>query len=118
VALNHEINHFASLSFLTQFSHIKTGDTPTTPATAYDVFTASANYGYKLTREWRTHLSYTYSQRNDQTGLARSSSILFGLTRDFTLLGKPPAAVQKTPSELAQEDLARAQQALPILTPF
>jgi hypothetical protein len=111
--LTHDINHYSSLTFLAQFSHLKTAVIATTGATASDVFTASANYGYKLTREWRTNLSYTYSQRNDQTGLARSSTVLFRLTRDFTLFGKPPEAVQKTPSELAQEDLARAQQALP-----
>jgi hypothetical protein len=115
--LSHDINHYSSLTFFTQFSHIKTSATPTTGATASDVFTASANYGYKLTREWRTNLSYTYSQRNDQTGLAKASTVLFRLTRDFTLFGKPPEAVQKTPSELAQEDLARAQQALPTFIP-
>jgi hypothetical protein len=49
--------------------------------------------------------------------LARSSTVLLKLTRDFTLFGKPPEAVQKTPSELAQEDQARAQRALPTLIP-
>jgi len=115
--LSHEINHYSSLTFSTQFSHLKTAATPTAGSTASDAFTASANYAYKLTREWRTNLSYTYSQRNDQTGLARSSMIFFKLTRDFSLFGKPPEAVQKTPSELAQEDLARAQQAFPTFIP-
>ena len=115
--LSYDINHYSSLTFLSQFSHIKTAAIATTGATASDVFTASANYGYKLTREWRTNLSYTYSQRNDQAGLARSSTVLFRLTRDFTLFGKPPEVVQKTASELAQQDLARAQQALPTFIP-
>ena len=105
--LSYAINHSSNLTFSTQFSHNPT------PGSEADFFTASANYGYKLTREWRTNLSYTYGQRNDQTGLARSNTILFGLVRDFTLYGKPPVAVAKTLSDLAQEDLMRAQQALP-----
>jgi len=115
--LSHNINYFSSLTFSTQFSHITTSATEIAGPTASDVFTASANYGYKLTREWRTNLSYTYNQRNDLTGLARSSIVTFRLSRDFTLFGKPQAVVQKTPSELAQEDQARAQQALPYLIP-
>lgn len=117
LSLNHDINHSANLAVLTQFSHIKSSETATVGATSSDVFTASARYGYKLTREWRTNLSYTYSQRNDQAGLVRSSMISFGLIRDFTLFGKPPEAVQKTPSELAHEDQMRAVQALPNLGP-
>jgi hypothetical protein len=115
LTLDYDINQFASLAFHTQFSHIKTGETATAGSTASDAFTASANYQYKLTRDWRTNLSYTYRQRHNQTGLARSSTILFGLARDFTLYGKPPASVAKTPSETAQEDQERAQQAFPNL---
>jgi hypothetical protein len=117
LTLNHDINSVSSLTFLTQFSHLKAGGTGATDATASDVFTASANYSYKLTREWRTNLQYTYSQRNDLLGLVRSDAISFGLVRDFNLFGKPPQPVQKTQSELAQEELTRAQQALPNLIP-
>ena len=52
---------------------------------------AQIAYGYKLTREWRTRLSYTYRQREDDTGIARSSTVLLSLTRDFTILGNPTA---------------------------
>lgn len=113
LTLNHDINFFASLTFFTQFSHLETAETANTGPTASDNFTASADFGYKLAREWRANLSYTYRQKNDATGLAKSSTVLIKLARDFTLYGKRAAAVEKTPSELAQESLARAQLAFP-----
>lgn len=115
--LNHDINRFSSLTFVTQFSHSKTAAVGATPAAASDTFTASASYGYKLAREWRSNVSYTYSQINSQSGLERASTVLVSLTHDFTLYGKPPAALVKTPSELALEDLVRAQQVLPTFRP-
>jgi hypothetical protein len=110
--LKYNINHSSDLAIFTQFSRTKSGQTATTAATASEFFTASANYSYTLTREWRTNLTYTYRQRNDQTGHVRANSILFRLVGDFTLFGQPPTIV-KTPSELAQEDLARAQLVFP-----
>ncbi len=117
LTLSHDINSLSSLVVLAQFSQLKAGDTATTLSSSSDVFTVSGSYSYRLAREWRSNLRYIYSQRNDQSGLARSSTISFALVRDFNLFGKPPAAVQKTLSELAQEDLVRAQQALPTLYP-
>lgn len=86
LTVSHDINHVSDLSFSTHFAH--TGSTTESPA---DFFSASVNYGYKLTREWHTNLSYTYRQRNDDTGTARSNTILVSLTRDFTLMGNPTA---------------------------
>jgi hypothetical protein len=117
LTLNHDINSFSSLAFLTQFSHIVADDTGATASSGSDVFTASVNYNYRIAREWRTNLSYTYSQRNDTSGFVRSNGVTFSLVRDFNLFGKPPQAVQKSLSDLAQEDLTRAQQALPTLIP-
>jgi len=49
------------------------------------------NYNYRLTREWNTNLSYTYHQRNDNSGTARSSTIVFTLSRDLNIFGNPTA---------------------------
>ena len=76
--LSHDINEFANLSFTSNVAH-------TTGGTKGNAFSAGVAFGYKLTREWRTRLSYTYRQRNDDTGLAKSSTVLLSLTRDFNL---------------------------------
>jgi len=110
--LNYDINHSSNLAISAQFSRTKSGGNGATTGTESEFFTASANYSYTLTRQWRTNLTYTYRQRSDQTGRARANTILFRLVGDFTLFGKPPTIV-KTPSELAQEDLARAQLVFP-----
>jgi hypothetical protein len=85
VTLSHDINHFSNLTFTSQIAHTLS------LGTEANFFTASVAYAYKLTREWRTVVSYTYRQRNDDTGLARSSTVLLSLTRDFTLFGNPTA---------------------------
>jgi hypothetical protein len=101
LTLKHDINHASNLSFSTQFAHTSSG----TPA---DFFSASVSYGYKLTREWHTNLSYTYRQRNDDTGIARSNTILVSLKRDFTLMGNP-TAIDEAEKERAE---ARKQQSV------
>lgn len=118
LTLNHDISRSANLALLTQFSHLTIAATAATPAATSDFFTASARYGYKLTRDWRSSLAYTYRQGNSQTGLVRASTISFVLTRDFTVYGKPPPEVKKTSTEEAQEVLQRAEQALPTLAPY
>jgi hypothetical protein len=60
------------------------------------------NYSYRLAREWRSNLSYTYRERNDSSGIARSSTVLFSLARDFTLLGNP-TAINQAEKERARE---------------
>ena len=116
--VDYDINHSSSFSLRAQFSHTRAGASGGAAANASDFFTASANYSYKLTREWNTNLSYTYRQRHSQSGLTRSNDVLFRLVHDFTLFGKPPAATRKTPSELAEEDIGRAQLVFPGLVQY
>jgi hypothetical protein len=99
MSLGYEINQFASLSFVSQYSQSSSpGQIGQTSATS-DYFSASVNFGYKLTREWRTNVSYTY---NENVGMAKSNTILFGVSRDFTLLGNP-AAINKAQEARAIE---------------
>jgi hypothetical protein len=111
LTLNHKINNASDLTFSTQFSYLPASSSSsfssnqTSPS---DFFTASVAYGYQLTREWRTNLSYTYRQRNDDFGLARSSTVTFVLSRDLNLLGNP-TAINQAEQERARE---RAQQAV------
>src|SRR6516165_4633126 len=75
LTIAHDINHHSNLSFSTNFNYI-----PAAPGNSLfggqsgssEFFSASVNYGYQLTREWRTGLSYTYLQSNS-TAIARSS---------------------------------------------
>lgn len=96
LSLNHDINDWSNLSFSAQRSHTLS------LGTEADFFSAQVAYGYKLTREWRTRVSYTYRQRMDDTGLARSNTFLVSLTRDFTLLGNP-TAIDQAEQERARE---------------
>ena len=108
--LTHDINQRSNLSLSAQFAFIPAAQSNSAfsgqngQSGDSDFFSASVNYGYRLTREWRTNLSYTYRERNDDTGIARSSTILFALSRDFTLLGNPTAINQ------AQTERARQRQ--------
>jgi Putative beta-barrel porin 2 len=116
--LKYEINHSSDLSMRAQFSRTISATGGNSSATSPDFFSVSANYSYKLTRNWRTSLSYAYRQRNDQSGSVHSNTVLFSLMRDFTLFGKPPTSAPKTPSELAQEEIARTQLVFPGLAPY
>ena len=116
LTLAHAINQRSNVSFSANFVFV-----PATPGNSAfsgqsgdsDFFSASVDYGYQLTREWRTHLSYTFRERNDDTGIARSSTVLFSLSRDFTLLGKPNA-INTALAERAKE---RAQQSIGYVFP-
>ena len=111
LTIAHDINPRSNLTFATNFSFIPAtqGNTVFGGQTGNsDFFSASVNYGYRLTREWRTNLSYTYNERDDQTGTARSSTILLALSRDFTLMGNP-AAINQAERERARQ---RAQQTI------
>jgi hypothetical protein len=111
LTLTHKINNASTLTFSTQFSYL-----PATSGSSFtsnqsspsEFFTASVTYGYQLTREWRSSLSYMYQQRNDDTGLARASTVTFALSRDITLLGNP-TAINQAEQERARE---RAQQSV------
>lgn len=112
----HDINQLSNVSFSTQFAF-----TPATQGNSVfngqtsnsEFFSASVNYGYKLTREWRTNLSYTYIERDDQTGTARSNTVLLSLSRDFTLMGNP-TAINEAERERARQ---RAQQTVGYVFP-
>ena len=111
LTIAHDINPHSNLTFATNFSFIPAtqGNTVFGGQTGNsDFFSASVNYGYRLTREWRTNLSYTYNERDDQTGTARSSTILLALSRDFTLMGNPDA-INQAERERARQ---RAQQTI------
>jgi len=118
-SLNHTINQLSSVSFYAQFSRSAAGgpNVDLNSDVATEFISASANYAYTLARDWRSNVSYTYRQRMDTTGSASSSTVLVALSHSFTLYGKPPESVVKTPSELAQESIARAQQVFPFLAP-
>ena len=107
--LNHDINQFSNISFATQYS-MTNASTSICPdrsrhGGSADFFSASVNYGYRLTRDWRTNLSYTY---RDNVDVATSHTILFGLSYDFTVLGNPDRRLIKPERERARQ---RAQQA-------
>ena len=116
LTLTHKINSASNLTFSTQFSYLpaSSGSSFTSnQSSPSDFFTASVAYGYQLTREWRTNLSYAYRQRNDDTGLARSSTVTFVLSRDLTILGNP-TAINQAEQERARE---RAQQSVGYVFP-
>ncbi len=115
--LNYKINRASALGFAAQFSHTKTAQANAAP-TVSDFFTGSAIYSYQLNRDWNAKVSYTYRQKNDSSGLVRSNTGLVTLAYNFNLFGKPPVAVVKTPSELALEELRRAQYVFPSIAPY
>lgn len=53
---------------------------------SFDFWTASAAYEKRLSREWRTNLSYTYRQRISSSQSVTSNSFIFVIARDVTLL--------------------------------
>lgn len=113
--LTYGINHSDNFNLNAQFSHTSSSGVAT--ATQSDAFTTSASYQHRIAREWQSSLTYAYNQRNDGTGIVRSNMVTVSLTHDFTLFGKPSGPVTKTASELANEDVQRAQLALPTIVP-
>ncbi|MCP4618184.1 MAG: hypothetical protein GY844_17335 [Bradyrhizobium sp.] len=51
-----------------------------------DYWTASAAYEKRLTREWRTNLSYVYRQRTSDVQSVSSNAVIVVLARDVVLL--------------------------------
>jgi opacity protein-like surface antigen len=97
--LAHNINSMSNLAVSAQFSvNTQSGNSSNlldgsassaSGGSTSDLFTASATYGYRLTRELRTSLSYTYTQVSGNigtSGLLKSNAVLVSLTRDFTVL--------------------------------
>ena len=105
INIAHDINQWSSLSFSAQFSFIPASQGSSLfggQTGSSEFFSASVGYSYQLAREWRSNLSYTYRERKDNTGIARSSTVSFALVRDFTLLGNP-TAINQAEKERARE---------------
>ena len=56
------------------------GSETTSSGTTSDFISASVTYGYSLTREWNTQLSYRYLHRFAESGIAASGSLIDPLT--------------------------------------
>ena len=109
MGLNHQINSLSNLSFFA--SYVQT----TSPngfgpiqfsqanATKSDFFSAGVSYSYRLAREWSANISYTF---RENVTVAKSSTVLFSLSKSFTLLGNP-APINAAENQRA---ILRAQQ--------
>ena len=87
--LTHDINYWSNVALSANFAHTDSNTSFSTgPA---DFFSAQLAYSYQLARDWRTRLSYTYRQRDDNTGTARANVFLLSLAYDFNLMGNPTA---------------------------
>jgi hypothetical protein len=105
-ALNHEINSLSNVSFTAQFSMTNASSQASqfaaTTGGSSEFLSASVNYGYKLTRDWYSSLSYTYLQRNDSTGTVSANMVFVSLSYDFTLMGNP-SAINKATEQRARQ---------------
>lgn len=109
LSTNHQINELSSLSASAQFAQTSSSNEGDSSNSTNPVFySASVKYSYKLTRNWSAYISYTYRQRDDETGATNSNTILFALTRDFNVLGNP-TLIDEAKKERARE---RARQAV------
>jgi hypothetical protein len=86
LGVRHIINPSSELSFATDLSHQELLYNSLTNTSSVDLFRASVTYGYRLTPEWQTRLSYRFAQRQDDVDDARSNSIFLSLVRDVTIL--------------------------------
>jgi hypothetical protein len=120
LSYTHALDNYSSLNLSTQFSHAEAaaaaagaGGAGGSGAGAEDFLSANVGYSRTLGRDWTSSLSYSFSQSQSQSGTALSHSIALSVTRNFNLYGKPPTEAQKTQSEIAAQNLQRAQQVLP-----
>ena len=104
----YKVNEFSNLSFFTKLSQSETPAQIGASGATSDFLSAELSYSYRLTRDWRANMSYTFRQRNDDSGTARSNTVLLTLSRGFNLLGNP-SAINEAEAERARE---RAQQAV------
>jgi hypothetical protein len=116
VNLNRQINQLSNLSFFA--SYVQT----TSPnqigplqfgqatGTKSDFFSAGAVYSHRLTREWSASMSYIF---RENVTVAKASTVLFSLSKNFTLLGNasPINEAEK------QRALLRAQQSVGYVFP-
>lgn len=80
-SLQYSINQVSNVALSGSFAH-QTSAT----ASAADILSASVAYSRRLTREWRSQLSYKFQQRDSDTGSAHSNAVLFSVTREATIL--------------------------------
>ena len=95
-SVNHTINYYSNIAFSTQYTYLPavSGNNLFAQSSASEFLSGSVSYSYQWTREWHSTFSYTYLQRDDDTGLARSNIFLVSLARDFTLIGNPTGLLQ------------------------
>jgi hypothetical protein len=82
IGLTHVINSVSSLSF----AGSRTGVAASGEFGASTFWTANVSYARRLTKEWRTQLTYNYRRRDDDRGSASSNALVLVLARDMTLL--------------------------------
>ena len=93
LVLDHRINRFSTIAFSGDFSQQLSSSGTT------EFYSVATRYSYELTREWQMALSYRFRHQIGGTGSANlaslnsgsasSNTVLFTLSRDFTIL---PAA--------------------------
>jgi hypothetical protein len=120
LSYNHTLDKYSGLNLATQFSHAEAAAVAAGGASgsgggsgATDFFSATVGYDRTLAKDWRSSVSYSFSESNSQSGTALSHSVALSVTHDFNLYGKPPTEAEKTQSDIAAQNLQRAQQVLP-----
>ena len=112
MGLSHEINSLSNVSFTGSFaitnSSSQASQFVATTGGSSEFFSASVNYGYKLTRDWYSSLTYTYLQSNGSAGTASANMVLVSLSYDFTLMGNA-GAINKAAEQRARQ---RARDAI------
>jgi len=94
--LSYDINTVSSLSLsgsVSQQSSAVERASAQAGSSATESLSASIAYSRRLAREWRTNLSYRYTQQSgnsigigNNNGDPRSNSVVFNITRDVTIL--------------------------------
>jgi len=80
LGVSHTINAASSIYLKGELSKISAS------GASFDFWTASAAYERRLSREWRTNISYVYRQRTSSLQSISSNALTFVLARDVTLL--------------------------------
>ncbi len=60
MSIFHEINSLSNLSFFASWAETASPGQIGQPGTVSDFFSTGVNYSYRLSREWRTNISYTF----------------------------------------------------------
>lgn len=82
LAFRYDVNRLANWFGSTSFAQ----SAAPSGGNASETFSANVGYGYRLTRELQMQLSYRFLQRESNAGTAKSNTILFRLTHDYTIL--------------------------------